>query len=256
MFYGVTYSGGENNHCLSGFPGCGTAFSFNAKTGEEKVLYNFCSLEICADGAGPSGALIVVDGTLYGTTASGGGGDNCDDMGLGCGNVFSLDPATGTETVLHAFGGRLDGGAPAAGLIYINGLLYGTTKLGGDAHSCDNFYGCGTVFSIDPVTGSKTILHSFKGGVNDGEAPTSALILMKGKLYGTTRNGGAHNDGTVFSIDPVTGKETIVYAFCSQDSCADGNSPYSGLVAVNGTLYGTTARGGAANSGTVFSLAP
>jgi uncharacterized repeat protein (TIGR03803 family) len=36
----------------------------------------------------------------------------------------------------------------------------------------------------------------------------------------------------------------------------DGNTPLAGLVNVNGTLYGTTFRGGNADKGTVFKIRP
>jgi uncharacterized repeat protein (TIGR03803 family) len=37
---------------------------------------------------------------------------------------------------------------------------------------------------------------------------------------------------------------------------SDGAIPYAGLVNLNGTLYGTTLRGGANNAGTVFAITP
>ena len=43
------------------------------------------------------------------------------------------------------------------------------------------------------------ILHKF-GGSGDGWFPASALINVKGTLYGTTVRGGSNNRGTVFSI--------------------------------------------------------
>jgi uncharacterized repeat protein (TIGR03803 family) len=48
-----------------------------------------------------------------------------------------------------------------------------------------------------------------------------------------------------------------VYSFCGQGgtSCTDGANPAAGLINVGGTLYGTTAGGGAENRGTVFSYA-
>jgi uncharacterized repeat protein (TIGR03803 family) len=37
---------------------------------------------------------------------------------------------------------------------------------------------------------------------------------------------------------------------------SDGADPYSSLVAVNGSLYGTTVHGGGSNNGTVFEITP
>ncbi|HEY3676253.1 MAG TPA: choice-of-anchor tandem repeat GloVer-containing protein, partial [Candidatus Tumulicola sp.] len=63
--------------------------------------------------------------------------------------------------------------------------------------------------------------------------------------------GGKSGKGTVFSITP-SGKEQIIYAFTS----SQGNQPLEGLADVNGTLYGTTARGGGDDKGTVYSVKP
>ena len=48
--------------------------------------------------------------------------------------------------MLYSFGGP-DGGTPVAGLIVVNGVLYGTTTYGGTGSACGS-QGCGTIFSI------------------------------------------------------------------------------------------------------------
>jgi hypothetical protein len=83
-----------------------------------------------------------------------------------------------------------------------------------------------------------------------------------GNLYGTTNyDGGPSSGGTVFQLTPSgTGwSETVLYRFCSQTNCADGNNPYSGLIMDgSGNLYGTTLYNGSVGSsgGTVFQLTP
>lgn len=254
LLYGTTDLGGSGS-CEGGEPGCGTVFTFDLSTGAEKVLHAFCNKGSCQHGSRPWGGVIELNGVLYGTTSYGGGGAGCDDTGLGCGVVYSLDPNTGAETVLHTFAGASqDGGTPLAGLIDVNGMLYGTTEHGGSNSPCDTWDGCGTVFSIDPVSGAETILHVFQNDGKDGENPVAPLIQVKGKLYGTTVNGGAYGYGTVFELDLTTGKETVLYSFCSEQNCTDGSRPYAGLIDVRGILYGTTFQGGANGYGTVFSL--
>ncbi len=228
MFYGTTAYGGAN--------GDGTIFSITP-SGTETVLYSFKGGP--GDGEYPFAGLISVKGTLYGTASQ--GGANCSPSG-GCGTVFSITPS-GTETVLHSFGGPGDGNGPLAGLIKVKGKLYGTTMEGGAN-------GDGTVFSITP-SGKETVLYSFKGGSGDGEFPLAGLINVAGKFYGTTVYGDKNDDGTVFSITP-SGTETVLHRF----KLGDGQRPYAGLINVNGTLYGTTHLGGANGDGTVFSFTP
>jgi uncharacterized repeat protein (TIGR03803 family) len=161
-----------------------------------------------------------------------------------------------TLSVLYSFTGRRDGVSPAAALIRdAAGNLYGTTSLGGDVN-CNNGYGCGTVFKIDPA-GKKMVLHRFKGGT-DGAIPLAGLLRdRKGNLYGTTQSGGdptcnsPTGCGTVFKLD-ATGKETVLYSF---KGGTDGAGPHASLVQdTAGNLYGTTVDGGAFGWGTVFKL--
>jgi uncharacterized repeat protein (TIGR03803 family) len=295
VLHGMTQGGGHGVACYT--QGCGTVFSLDPNTGAETVLHSFCRELDCPDGTYPFDArLIDLEDTLYGTTFEG-GGTGCD--GYGCGTVFSLDPSTGSETVLHSFADTKDGNYPQGDLIHAKRMIYGTTQGGGDsgrgavfaldadtgeetvfgtdgsnpvglidvngtlyvatiqggAYNCDQGQGCGTVFSLDPNTGAETLLHSFGNGT-DGWYPDAGLITLNGILYGMTSGGGAYGYGTVFSIDPNTGAETVLYSFCSQSNCADGDFPYGTLIDVRGKLYGTTVVGGMYGDGTVFSLDP
>lgn len=143
--YGTTQEGGAY--------GGGTVFKLTP-SGEQTVLYSFCSQAYCTDGAGPVAGLIAdAQGNLYGTTSGGGG--NCFSSSACQGTVFKLDPS-GAETVLYRFCAQsncADGSNPLAGLIMdAQGNLYGTTANGGNmnancAYGGSNF-GCGTVFKL------------------------------------------------------------------------------------------------------------
>jgi uncharacterized repeat protein (TIGR03803 family) len=218
----------------SGSTGCGVVYAFNPATATESVIYSF---QGGSDGCAPQGALLNVGGLLYGTTYKGGAGN--------AGTVFQIDPATGKETVLHAFAGGTDGANPVASLIDVKGTLYGTTTLGGRA----NF---GTVFSINLATQAEAVVYGFVDQ-GDGATPTSALIDVKGQLIGTASSGGADGAGTVFSVDPTTGALTIVYTFTNGN---DGGYPSGGVVQVGGGLYGAAVAGGAFGNGTIFKIDP
>jgi uncharacterized repeat protein (TIGR03803 family) len=222
--YGTTVYGGAERD--------GIVFAISP-SGTETVLHTFTGET--GDGGFPAAALLNVNGTLYGTTQRGGAKN--------AGTVFSIT-ASGTETVLHSFGGSGDGATPLAGLINVKGTLYGTTVAGGT-----NEYG-GTVFSITP-SGKETVLYNFKGGTGDGGHPSAALINVEGKLYGTTQVGGTKRQGTVFSIT-ASGTESVLHSFTGH--LIDGAEPVAPLLNVNGTLYGTTQYGGANGQGTVFSI--
>jgi len=251
--YGTTYAGGSY--------GYGTVFSLDRKTGTERTLYTFCSQYPCTDGDLPIGGLIDVNGTLYGTTFGGGTSNECVDL-PGCGTVFSLDLGTGAEKVLYSFCSQpncADGVSASGSLIALNGTLYGLTLAGGIG--CHG-NGCGTLFSLDPASGAETTLYSFcsRRNCTDGAQPEGSLVAVNGKLYGTTFYGGStgcggYGCGVAFSLNPSTGAEKVLYSFCAQQNCTDGEGPNAGLIDSKGTLYGTTEAGGTYGYGTVFALA-
>jgi uncharacterized repeat protein (TIGR03803 family) len=236
--YGTTAQGGDGAAVCYSAEGCGTVFSVNPTTGAESVIYAF---KDGSDGGYPRGGLINVGGTLYGTTAAG-GGTGCN--GYGCGTVFSVTPS-GIETVLYTFKGGNDGANPNSSLVNVGGTLYGTTGAG-----------FGTVFGVT-LSGTERVLYAFKWGA-DGQAPVAdSLLNVNGTLYGTTMWGGGRvgcggtGCGTVFSV-ALDGTEKVLHAF--HDPSRDGSEPLGGLVNVNGTLYGTTSSGGLFRSGTAFSI--
>ncbi len=165
-----------------------------------------------------------------------------------------------TETVLYNFCSQpncADGANPTSRLTSDGkGNLYGTTYFGGIG-SCidDNGVGCGTVFQLDR-TGSETVLYSFTGGADGANASGPVIFDSRGNIYGTA-GGGANGSGVVFELSPVGGNwtETVLYNFCSQAGCADGEGPGNGLVMdTAGNLFSTTSAGGSGYTGTVFQL--
>ncbi|MGC2406220.1 MAG: choice-of-anchor tandem repeat GloVer-containing protein [Candidatus Cybelea sp.] len=213
----------------------------------ETVLYSFGTHGL--DGAWPRAGLIDVKGTLYGTTFTGGThrrGRVCGQND-GCGTVFSITTSGSEKVTYGLFAGGPRGANPAAGLINVNGRLYGTTAYGGANECPDTGWGCGTVFSVT-TTGTEKVLHRFNG--SNGEFPQAGLIYVNGTFYGTTAVGGASAYGTVFSIMP-TGTYHLLYSFAGGH---DGDYPDAGLTNVGGKLYGTTSGGGKYGRGTVFSI--
>jgi uncharacterized repeat protein (TIGR03803 family) len=237
--YGTTSSGGAN--------GAGTVFKLTS-SGEESVLYSFCSQANCEDGAYPDANLIMDgEGNLYSTTPFGGANTSACNSGLGCGTVFKLN-SSGVESVLYSFCSQAnceDGDTPFAGLIMdADSNLYGTTASGGVKND-------GTIFKLAQA-GAETVLHSFGTQSGDGSYPEASLIMdADGNLYGTCYEAGKHHDGTVFKL-AASGTETVLYSLTNGKNI--GAYPVAGLVMdSNGDLYGASSSG-SNNYGVAFEL--
>ena len=226
--YGTTASGGYNNS--------GTVFRLATTGSGYTVLYDFGNTY--DDAATPNAALYPgTDGNLYGTTTAGGYHNR--------GTVFQITTG-GTLTILYDFAGR-DGSHPDASLVQANdGNFYGTTAFGGS-------YDVGTVFRVT-TTGTLTTLYDFPNK-DDGQEPEASLIqATDGLLYGTTEYGGTAGGGTAFSLGTNGADFTTLHSFAGGGQ--DGANPLAAVLqAMDGTLYGTTAYGGAQRVGTVYRLA-
>ncbi len=181
--YGTTLRGGNGSWNANS----GTVFQVQTTSPyASTVLYNFCNLGGCWDGANPV-AGITFDNTsnIYGTAEYGGQ--------YGEGVVYELAASSyTTESLVYTFcyyGGVCpDGAVPIGGLtLDSSGKIYGTTDLGGVGH--------GTVFELAPpvAPGGAMILWNFTGGPGDGDGPYSGVTfdpIVDGRLYGATPYGG------------------------------------------------------------------
>ena len=237
--YGTTLSGGSG--------GYGTVFELSLSAGAwtEQVLYSptdSTNYWIMA------GVNMDAAGNLFGATAS---------------TVFELSPnGSGgwTPTVLHTFaGGPKDGTDPRdAPVTDSAGNVFGTTYGGGP----NNF---GTVYKLSPITkGQKKgswkeqVLHFFGGPAKDGNHPWAGIVLdAAGNIYGTTREGGKNNYGTVFGVVAPVGKGSYKEKVLWNFDWTDGLEPRGGLILDSaGYLYGTTFNGGSSGAGVVFKVNP
>lgn len=143
ILYGTTISGGTGagvacEPVTNGGNSCGVAFKI-AADGTYSKIYDFCSLENCADGGSPRTTLLADSArNLFGVTQD--SGPNTQYKGT----VFEIDSA-GAEQVLHGFTGGNDGRLPNQDL-YRDGTgnIFGTTEAGGGSGAA------GTVFELTP----------------------------------------------------------------------------------------------------------
>jgi uncharacterized repeat protein (TIGR03803 family) len=230
--YGTAESGGAN--------GDGIVFELSPmRTGwTETVLYSFTK---GTDGAYPVNGLIMDGaGNLYGT--------NETSYGLEGMGVFELSPSAGgwTERTIYTSGSDNLGDGYAGLTMDAAGNIFGATS--------------DSVFELSPDGNggwTPTLIHRFTNALGGAYGLGGTPVLDNaGNVYITTTGGGTEKCGTVFELSPTmggtwTGK--ILYSF--KGGAEDGNLPFGGIVLdAARNIYGTTAYGGAANSGIVYEL--
>jgi uncharacterized repeat protein (TIGR03803 family) len=164
-------------------------------------------------------------------------------------------------STIYSFGSAqpIDGGVPKGSLTYVNGLLFGrtTTTIATMPTPASTPVGSyGVIFHLDPtdVASSYSIDHVFAGhDTDDGDNPRhDAMTPFNNQLYGTTLEGGTHNNGIIFSI----GQDGTGYQALLSLHNSIGDESHSCFVVANDILYGMTAAGGDNGEGVVFSFNP
>jgi uncharacterized repeat protein (TIGR03803 family) len=249
--YGTTLGGGTT--------ALGTVFELSPSSGgwTEQMLYSFCpNKPDCSDGYFPeAGVTFDSSGNLFGTTTLGAYDNNW-------GTVFELSPASGggwTQTTLYRFSPHHAGQSTSEVFFDHAGNFYGTVSQGGP-HSPAQ---CGGVFRMSPVSGGwKESLFPFDDSGDRGCIPLAGLFVdnKTNTIFGTTQASLFPYGGTVFKM--IGTKQTILYTFCQQNHCADGNQANSFLTPNAGKLYGTTLEGGTSSAcgqfgcGVVYEITP
>jgi uncharacterized repeat protein (TIGR03803 family) len=261
--YGTTAQGGLNK--------AGTVFELTpGANGQwtESILWNFCSLPDCADGAGPSGApTLNPAGGLFGATKA------------YPGTVYELTPSSDgwTLTTLYNFcpqGGNNcpDGSNPIGPLaLDARGDLYGEAAGGTGHRQCGT--GCGVVYVLHPEPQGQweqRVLHDFQPR-NDSVDPGGGLTLHGGGIFGTSEGGGGmgcegSGCGTVFeltngpNVTPMWPNQ-ILHAFGANE--AQGVLPLASVAFDGrGDLFSVTGEGGnlemcpETGCGVVFGMKP
>ncbi len=244
--YTGTQGGGNNS-------GSGAVVKLKSVSGGRLLqpLYDFNGGS--DDGVQPL-VVLAPNGDVFGATQSG--------DALFCGILFQLSPPPTApvtplqpwnETILHKFGGGVDGCNPfSPPIIDAAGNLYGTTADGGNLHDAGVVYEF--VRSGDSYT--EQILYRFSGP--DGEVPAPGLVADSTftNFYGVTQGGGSRNYGTVYRLSK-SGSGWIQSVLYSFQNTSDGQQPQAGLAMdAAGNLFGATAQGGAGGGGAVFELSP
>jgi uncharacterized repeat protein (TIGR03803 family) len=209
------------------------------------------------DGALPGPLVKSSAGSaFFGATQIGGTNLDAEDQYgnvIGCGTIFRIN-TNGTFSTVFSFGGT-NGAGPAGPLLratdnHLYGMAAGGTGFAG-LNTGSIASGNGTIFKVETNGVSYTNLVFFN--ITNGANPDHNGLVQTpdGELFGTTRGGGANNNGTVFAVS-TNGVFENLYSFTGGN---DGAQPDCTLVyASDGNLYGTTYSGGTNNLGTIFEI--
>ncbi|MEY4570343.1 MAG: hypothetical protein RLZZ398_1782 [Verrucomicrobiota bacterium] len=239
--FGTTDSGGIG---IAG--GVGTLFSLALDGSGFTTHVNFGYAT--AGGRYPNSLMLASDGNIYGTTFRGGTG--------GYGTFFKWS-AAGAFTQMFSFAGTAGlykGNNPSGSLAEApDGLIYGTTRLGGSSANQGSIYTTSTA-------GAFTTLYTFNSSAMpfSGFTPNGLIRASDGSFYGPTLDGANAAGagllrGTLYKIS-AAGALTTLYDATNVTALR----PYSSLVeGPDGNFYGTSQGGtGSTAGGNVFKMTP
>ncbi len=242
-FYGVTLNGGTY--------GGGVLYKITS-TGTYTVLYNFpyTGTNQYTTPFPYSGVIQATNGLLYGVTGNVGGP-------WAFGSVYSFNTATSTFTTLYNFTGGTDGGQPYGPLLqHTDGLLYGTTYVGGNVSGggyCNTVEsdpglvgvgGCGTIFTFNIGAKAFINLQTTSGKVGSkvgifGQGFSSSSVVKFNGVAATsvTRSGTTYLTATVPTgassgfVTVTTGSSTLTSTqkFTVHDSWSSGKAMTTGV---------------------------
>jgi uncharacterized repeat protein (TIGR03803 family) len=211
-----------------------------AQSGTYTAVYPFAQ----ADGENPTNPGMLaegLDGNVYGTNPSG-------ISGSYYGVLIRYSPLSGKLAPID-FNGKADGFSPVAGVtLGVDGNLYGTTVWGGITNPYVS--GWGEVYKFTPgVSAAPVHIYDFTnstGIIADGAFPNVPPVQTQdGSLWGisTSPNGAG-----------IWYKMNTAGAILNSGTLPSTTTAPMMVSLEEGTLYGTTPKGGTSNAGAVYRL--
>jgi uncharacterized protein (TIGR03382 family) len=166
--------------------------------------------------------ILTADGSLYGTTTTGGQDDGGTVFRIPAGNAAV--EAVSIDTTI--------GAGPHDLVLACDGNFYGRA-----------FGGNGVIFRLVASSGALSVLHALAAGegkfdyrAGDGNATGGGLFEGRNHLlYGVAQYGGTMDRGTVFSLS-LLGTYTVLLN--------SGGNPWGAVQGTDGNVYGTYSLGG------------
>ena len=223
--FGETYVGG-NPSCT-----CGVVFELSP-VGKH---FKFTQLHVFTggsnDGANPTSLIATSSGSLYGTTAEG-GGTGCANTYAGCGTVFKLTRMGSkyTYSILYRFTGRDDGYSPG---LARDQQITATSPILGTASGGE--LGTGFLFKLvrSGNVYKNEVLWNF--GHNPGTSGEYLPLVVDGAMYGTASgNFGSYTYAYRFD----SGHFTVLLKFPESDARKYGRDQTLTASDAQENLYG------------------
>ena len=112
---------------------------------------------------------------------------------------------------------------------------------------------CLLIVLVLPCSAQFSTIFDFSGDTTGSYPYYCKLLEVDGQLYGTTANGGAFYDGTIFKINPDGSGFQKLIDFNEETTGSIGESA---LIYDGEFLYGTARSGGDFNMGTIYKIKP
>ena len=219
--YGSTNNGGELN--------TGVFFRINSATNAYEELFQLSSL---SESHGLGFTIDHATRTIYAAASFGG----TSDMG----SIFSLGMNNGEYDELYSWNEAINGNKPEGHPVLHNGSLIGITVYGGANEA-------GVLYKYNVATGAYNVLKDFNAETV-GMAPFFQFEIIENVVYGTTRLGGNHGFGTIYSYNLNNSEFNVLHHFNGED----GEGGRSLTKVANNQLLGNTVKGGAYGNGVLF----
>lgn len=227
-----------------GISGNGTLFTVHPTTGLRAVLSDFSNpaqgplgLDPVGVAMGPAGNLLVTD-TDAGT-------DVPDVQDGGNGALFTVNPTNGARALLSDFGNPAQGplGQTPTGIARGAGgaIFVIDPDAGTDIPNDGKTGGNGVLFEVNPTTGMRTLLSDF-GNTTQGPTgvnPGGVALGPGGVLLVADTEAGTGGNGTLFSVDPLTGIRTVLSNFGNLTQGTAGMDPFFVAIAATGVILVT-----------------
>ena len=195
--------------------------------------------------------VVLNNNVLFGTCHNSGELDSNQGIFFSLGNIYESNPMPTTWKKFNSGSGE-NNGKWHKGLSYVeigtHGYIFWQTSAGGNNNE-------GAIYRYSFSNNRLSKIHDFNNSDSDitkrGKRPFGGLVYTNDALYGTTFEGGTHNNGVIYSIGHYGDDYKIIKNIDNNNASYSYRNMGRGLfLSSNGKLYGTAKYGNTRPSST------